>query len=48
MDTPKPKPPIEMKDEELLQEWHCIDCDSEDEARTDALAAELERRGLDI
>jgi hypothetical protein len=46
MDTPKP--PSEMTDDELRREWNCIDCDSEDEARTDELAAELEKRGLDI
>jgi hypothetical protein len=40
--------PADMTDIELVQEWNCIDCDSEDTARTDALAAELEKRNLDI
>lgn len=44
----KPKPPAEMTDAELVQEWNCIeDCDLTDQ-RTDALAAELEKRQIDI
>jgi hypothetical protein len=46
MDTPKP--PSEMTDQELLREWECIDCDAEDQTRTDALAAELEKREIDF
>jgi hypothetical protein len=49
MDTPPLKPPSEMTDKELLREWECIDCSSEEEdERTTALAAELERRQLDV
>jgi len=44
----KPRPPAELTDQELLREWECIDCETEDTARTDALAAELERRQLDF
>ncbi len=40
--------PATMTDVELVQEWNCIDCDNEDKARTDALAAELEKRNLDF
>ena len=42
------KHPSEMTDTELLREWECIDCDNEDEARTQALAAEMERRQIDF
>jgi hypothetical protein len=42
------KPPAEMTDKELLREWECIDCESEDTARTDELARELERRQIDF
>jgi len=44
----KPKPPSEMTDDELRREWECIDCENEDEARTNALAAELEKRQIDF
>ncbi|WP_157134788.1 hypothetical protein [Sphingomonas sp. PAMC 26605] len=42
------KDPATMTDQELVAEWNCIDCDSEDTVRTDALAAELEKRNIDI
>jgi hypothetical protein len=48
MDTPPLKPPSEMTDDEIRREWHCIDCETEDEARTEALARELERRNIDV
>ena len=42
------KPPAEMTDQELVREWECIeDCD-QSAPRTDALAAELERRNVDF
>ena len=44
----QPKPPAEMTDQEILREWECIDCDSEDTARSDLLAAELEKRQIDF
>jgi hypothetical protein len=38
----------EMTDKELVQEWNCIEeCDFS-APRTDELAAELERRNIDI
>lgn len=40
--------PATMTDQAILREWECIDCDSEDKARTDALAAELEKRNVDF
>ena len=40
--------PADMTDLELVQEWNCIDCDSEDRWRTDGLAAEMEKRGLAV
>jgi len=42
------KNPADMTDQELIAEWNCIDCDSEDTARTDALTAELQKRNLDF
>jgi hypothetical protein len=40
--------PATMTDVDLLREWECINCDAEDTARTDALAAELEKRQIDF
>ena len=40
--------PADMTDLELVQEWNCIDCDSEDRSRTEVLAAEMEKRGLAV
>jgi hypothetical protein len=49
MDTPPLKPPSEMTDKELLREWECLDCDVEEEdERTKALAAELDKRQIDV
>lgn len=46
MDTPKP--PSEMTDDEIRREWECIEeCDFSSE-RTDALAAEMETRQIDV
>jgi hypothetical protein len=42
------KPPAEMTDQELLREWECIDCDTENKVRTEELVAELEKRQIDI
>lgn len=42
------KDPASMTDQELIGEWNCIDCDSEDTSRTDALADEIQKRNLDI
>jgi hypothetical protein len=44
----QPKSPSEMTDLELKREWECIEeCDFS-APRTDALAAELEKRQVDI
>lgn len=43
-----PKLPIEMTDLELIQEWNCIDCDVNDDVRTEALAGEMGRREIDF
>jgi hypothetical protein len=43
----EPKPPPEMTDQELIREWECIECEV-DTPRTDALAAELEKREIDF
>ena len=40
--------PATMDDKALLREWECVDCDAEDDARTVALAAELQKRNLDF
>ena len=37
-----------LTDLSLLREWECVDCDSEDTERSDALAAELKKRNLDF
>lgn len=42
------KNPGDMSDEELIAEWECIDCDSENAARTEALAAEMKKRDVDF
>lgn len=42
------KSPTDMSDHELVAEWECIDCDSEDTGRTKALAAEMKRRDIDF
>lgn len=42
------KSPAEMSDHELIAEWECIECDSEDAHRTKALAAELKRRDVEV
>ena len=42
------KAPMEMSDQELIAEWECIDCASEDTSRSDALAAEMQKRELDF
>lgn len=42
------KDPADMTDGELVAEWECIDCDSEDTARSNALASEMERRNLEF
>ena len=44
----EPKAPTVMSDQELIAEWECIDCDSEDTSRSDALAAEMQKRELDF
>lgn len=44
----EPKNPADMSDHELIAEWECIDCDSEDTARTEALAAEMQKRDVDL
>lgn len=38
----------DMSDHELVAEWECIDCDSENTVRTEALAAEMKRRDVDF
>jgi len=44
----EPKPLAEMTDLDLLREWECIEeCDF-DTARTNALAAEMQKRQIDI
>ena len=44
-----PPDPATMTDQQLLREWECIDCETaEDVDRSGALAAELEKRGLDV
>jgi hypothetical protein len=48
MDTPVLKPPSEMTDKELLREWECIDCCAEEDERTAALAAELDKREIEV
>lgn len=42
------KNPADMSDHELVAEWECIDCDSENTARTEALAAEMKKREVDF
>ncbi|WP_298689101.1 hypothetical protein [uncultured Sphingomonas sp.] len=40
--------PSTMTDQELVREWECVeDCD-QSAPRTDALAAELEKRNVDF
>ena len=46
--TTEPKAPTEMSDHDLIAEWECIDCDSADTARSDALAADMQKRNLDF
>lgn len=43
-----PKDPASMSDSELIAEWNCIEFDSEDTARTEELAAEMQKRSLDF
>jgi hypothetical protein len=40
--------PADMTDLELVREWECLDCDAEDQTRTDALAAELRKREIEV
>ena len=42
------KPAADLSDQELIAEWECIDCESvESKSRSDDLAAELKKRGLE-
>lgn len=40
--------PAEMTDLELIREWECLDCDAEDKARSETLAAELRKRKIEF
>jgi hypothetical protein len=40
--------PERMTDAELVREWNCIDCDSENKIRTEELAREMAKRGLNF
>lgn len=42
------KDPAGMSDHELVAEWECIDCDSENTTRSEALAAEMKKREVDF
>jgi hypothetical protein len=43
-----PKDTASMSDSELIAEWNCIECDSENTVRTEELAAEMQKRSLDF
>jgi hypothetical protein len=43
-----PKDPERMTDAELVREWNCIDCDSENKIRTEELAREMAKRSLNF
>lgn len=44
----EPKKLADMSDHELIAEWECIECDSENTARSEALAFEMKKRNVDF
>lgn len=46
--TTEAKAPADLPDRELIAEWESIECDSDNTSRSDALAAELQKRNLDF